>query len=104
MILEAGNLEEARAAILKNAGKKIILKNPSGSHSYAGLLYIKEMFAAARAEFSEEKLENAFDAEDNAAVAIAALKGGFKKIFFCGNAEIKKKIVDIAKQFNAKVI
>ena len=101
-IIEAKNFEQACFEIEKSKGK-VVLKNSEGSHESLGIGYIKALGEMLVEKYGDKIARVEFDADEDASVAIAAMRGGFKNIHFKGNKNIYNKLCDIGKLQGIKI-
>jgi hypothetical protein len=93
------DLEQARAALAAAAelGCAIQLRSAPGAAGYAGVGYLK----ALGDEVGHQLL---VDCGDDAGLVMAALRTGCRRIAFSGNAELARRVRDMADQQGAVLV
>ncbi|MDP6352455.1 MAG: hypothetical protein QF926_04820 [Alphaproteobacteria bacterium] len=91
-----------RAALGRS--EPIIARTAPGAAAYAGALYLSKAMQAARAEIGPAPVRVVLDCDDDAALALGALRTGWEEIAFAGSATVRAKIADIAGQRGAAVV
>ncbi len=93
-------LQDALIALheASESGESVQLINPPGSHASHGLLYFVTLFDAAKQRYPEVDAEFVFDAGDNAAMAMAAMRAGISQVRYTGSDETADKLQQIAKK------
>jgi hypothetical protein len=93
------HLEQARAALAAAAelGCAIELRSAPGAACYAGVGYLK----ALGDEVGHELL---IDCGDDAGLVMAALRTGCRRIAFSGNAELGRRLSDMAEQLGTALV
>lgn len=95
------DVEEARealAAAQKNA-TTVTLQTAPGAAAYAGVGYLMAVIEQAGAN----KCEAVIDCGDDAGIAMAALRAGWKRLLFTGRRDVCVKLAQIAEQQGASV-
>ncbi|MCB2081149.1 MAG: hypothetical protein KDD76_00820 [Rickettsiales bacterium] len=95
------SLEEAQAALKNGAA---VLQNAPGSSAYLGYGYVHALFQAVTAEANGQAVEYIFDAGDNPAMAIEALKQGYQTVVFTGEDALAAPLNALAVQQKACLI
>ncbi len=95
------DLAEARAALA--AARKnhtaITLQTAPGVAAYAGVGYLMAVIEQAGAD----RCEAVIDCGEDAGLALAALRTGWKKLLFSGRRDVRAKLAQIAEQQGAEV-
>ena len=94
------NLEQARAALAaaRESGATITLQSAPGAAAYAGVGYLKAVIEQAGAA------DAVIDCGEDSGLALAALRAGWKRVMFSGDADVFAKLADIAEQQGARVM
>lgn len=94
------NVEQARSVLsaAKELGGAVVqLRSAPGAAAYAGVGYL---FALGKAVNHELII----DVHDDAAIAMAALRAGCRKIQFSGSARKRQALTEMAHQLDARII
>ena len=99
------SLEDARAALAAARDLKVAvtLASAAGAGGYAGPLWFKALIAAARAEFPEAEAVAVLDCGREAGTTLAALRHGFKRVRFTGEAAALQSLREIAQALGAEI-
>ncbi len=91
------DLADARAAL--ESATAVTLQTAPGAAAYAGAGYLMAVIEQAGAD----KAEAVIDCGEDAGIALAALRGGWKRLLFSGRKEVFIKLAQIAEQQGARV-
>jgi len=94
-------LADATAAVAAAKGRPLVLLSAPGAAGYAGPDYLKAI--ADQAQARSPQTEAVIDCGDDAGAAMAALRGGWRRLIFSGRADVLVKLVSIAAQTGASV-
>ena len=99
------SLGDARAALAaaRDLGVPVTLASAEGAGGYAGPLWFKSLIAAARAEFPEAEATAVLDCGSEAGTTLAALRHGFKRVRFTGEAAALQPLREIALELGAEI-
>ena len=99
------SLAHARAALAaaRDLQVAVTLASAAGAGGYAGPLWFKSLIAAARAEFPEADVEAFLDCGSEAGTTLAALRHGFKRVRFTGDAAALQPLREIAQELGAEI-
>jgi hypothetical protein len=99
------SLGDARAALAAARDLKVpvTLASAAGVGGYAGPLWFKSLIAAARAECPEAAAEAVLDCGSEAGTTLAALRHGFKRVRFTGDAAALQPLREIAQELGAEI-
>jgi hypothetical protein len=99
------SLAHARAALAAARGLRVsaTLASAAGAGGYAGPLWFKSLIAAARAEYPEAEADAVLDCGGEAGTTLAALRHGFKRVRFTGDAAALQPLRDIARELGAEI-
>jgi hypothetical protein len=99
------SLGDARAALAaaRDLRVPITLASAAGAGGYAGPLWFKSLIAAARAEFPEAEATAVLDCGSEAGTTLAALRHGFKRVRFTGEAAALQPLREIAQELGAEI-
>lgn len=99
------SLDHARAALdaARACGAEITLQTAPGAAVYGGVGYLKAIVEQAGVE-QAGALEAVIDCGEDAGVALAALRTGWKLVMFSGRLDVFAKVADIAEQQGARVM
>lgn len=95
------DLQEARAALAaaRKTAAPITLQTAPGAAVYAGVGYLMAVIDQAGAD----RCEAVIDCGEDAGIALAALRTGWKRLLFTGREEVCVKLAQIAEQQGASV-
>ncbi len=96
------SLAHARAALAAARDLRVPVTLASAG-GYAGPLWFKSLIAAARAEFPEAEADALLDCGSEAGTTLAALRHGFKRARFTGDAAALQPLREIAKELSAEI-
>ena len=88
----------------KTTGAPVLLLTAPGAARYAGPDYLFALVAEALAARQGTPAETAIDCGEDAGVAMAALRAGWKTLVFVGPAAVREKIESMAEQMGAAVL
>ncbi len=96
------DLAAARAALAaaRESHTAITLQTAPGAAAYAGVGYLMAVIEQAGAD----KAEAVIDCGEDAGLALAALRAGWKKLLFSGRRDVCAKLAQIAEQQGAEVV
>ncbi len=99
------SLGHARAALeaASSLKREVVLASAAGAGAYAGPGWFKSLAALAQASYPESQSEAVLDCGMEAGVALAALRLGFKRVGFSGNAEAQARLGEIARSLGASI-
>ena len=99
------SLAHARAALAaaRDLGLPVTLASGAGAGGYAGPLWFKSLIAAARAEFPQTEATAVLDCGGEAGTTLAALRHGFKRVRFTGDAAALQPLREIAQELGAEI-
>ena len=99
------SLAHARAALAaaRDLQVPVTLACAAGAGGYAGPLWFKSLIAAAHAEFPEAEADALLDCGGEAGTTLAALRHGFKRARFTGDAAALQPLREIAKELSAEI-
>ena len=99
------SLAHARAALAAAHALKVpvTLASPAGAGGYAGPLWFKSLIAAARLEFPEAEADALLHCGGEAGTTLAALRHGFKRVRFTGDAAALQALREIARKLSAEI-
>ena len=99
------SLDDARAALAaaRDLRVPVTLASAAGAGGYAGPLWFKSLIAAARAEFPEAEATAVLDCGSEAGTTLAALRHGFKRVRFTGEAVALQPLREIAQELGAEI-
>lgn len=101
-------LAHARAALAaaREHNAALALKTAPGAAAYAGVGYLKAIVEKAGADKAgvEAGVEAIIDCGEDAVIALAALRTGWKLVEFSGSGEVFAKLAQIAGQQHARVL
>ncbi len=94
------DLGDARAALAaaREHNLAITLQTAPGAAAYAGVGYLMAVIEKAGAPAA------IIDCGEDAGIALAALRAGWKKVLFSGRKDVRAKLAQIAKQQGAEVL
>ncbi len=95
------SLADASAAVAAAGGRPLILLSAPGAAGYAGPDYLKAIADEALA--GSRGADAVIDCGNEAGVAMAALRGGWKWLVFRGRADVRAKLADMAAQMGARI-
>lgn len=97
-------LAHARAALAaaREHNAALALKTAPGAAAYAGVGYLKAIVEKAGAD--KAGVEAIIDCGEDAVIALAALRTGWKLVEFSGSGEVFAKLAQIAGQQHARVL
>lgn len=87
-----------------DTGRPVTLLTPPGGAHAAGPPYYREAVRAAKAVCPEAAVEIILDCGDDAALAVAALKTGWKTVVLSGSPTLRRKVAAIAQDFEARIL
>jgi hypothetical protein len=93
------HLEQARAALAAAAelGCAIELRSAPGAAAYAGVGYLKALSGAVDHELL-------IDCGDDPGLVMAALRTGCRRVAFSGDADLGRRLGDVAEQLGAALV
>lgn len=99
------SLEQARAALAaaEARGVPIALYSAEGAAGSSGIGWFASVIEAARAEHPRAVFEAVLDCGSNGALAVAALRGGWRAIVFRGTPALRRKLAAIAAGMAARI-
>jgi hypothetical protein len=99
------SLDQARAALAAAAAleRKVVLASGPGAGAYAGPAWFKSLVEQAKSAFPGTLAEAALDCGDAAGAALAALRMGFKRVGFSGDARARAALEDMARSLGATI-
>ncbi len=92
------DLDQARTALKCDAG--VTLQTAPGAAAYAGVGYLMAVIEQAGAD----KHAAVIDCGEDADIALAALRTGWKKLLFSGRKDVGAKLAQIAEQQGAELV
>lgn len=95
------SLADAAAAVAAADGRPLILLSAPGAAGYAGSDFLKAIADEALA--GSTGASAIIDCGEDAGVAMAALRAGWQRLVFCGRAEVRTKLADMAAQTGARI-
>ena len=100
------NIAEAEQVLEKAAesGETATLEPAEGMEKYAGLLYVREMFNIAIGHYPQVPVTQVFNAGDDAALAVVAMKDRFDRVRYHGSDAMTEKLQDIAQQLGKELV
>ena len=90
----------AALAAAREQNLAITLQTAPGAAAYAGVGYLMAVIEQA----GGDKGAAIIDCGEDANVALAALRTGWKKVLFSGRRDVRAKLAQIAKQQGAEVL
>lgn len=99
------SLGQARAALVAAASlkRKVVLASGPGAGAYAGPAWFKSLVEQAKSACPGAEAEAALDCGEAAGAALAALRMGFKRVGFSGNAQARADLEDMARALGAAI-
>jgi fructose/tagatose bisphosphate aldolase len=99
------SLAHARAALAaaRDHGVPVTISSAPGAGGYAGPLWFKSLIAAARADYPEVEVTAVLDCGREAGTTLAALRHGFKRVRFTGDAAALRPLSEIAREQGAEI-
>jgi hypothetical protein len=99
------SLDQAKAALDAASALKrgVVLSSAPGAGAYAGPAWFKSLVALAKAAYPGVEVESQLDCGDSSGAALAALRHGFKRIGFSGDARARAALEDIARAYGALI-
>ena len=100
------DLAHARAALAAAAerGVPVTLRTAPGAAAYAGPLYLKEIADRALGEMPGVEAQALIDCASDPALALAALRMGWRRVLYRGRGKVPAKLADIAGQLGAEIM
>ncbi len=84
-------------AVAACSNNQPVLLTPPGAAAHAGVAYLKELVGGA------QSLEAIIDCGDDAGLAMAAIRAGWRDLHLCGDPEITAKIGDMLSQVGGRL-
>ena len=99
------SLGDARAALAaaRDLRLPVTLASAAGAGGYAGPLWFQSLIAIARAEFPQAEAAAVLDCGSEAGTTLAALRHGFKRVRFTGEAAALQPLREIARELGAEI-
>jgi len=99
------SLDQAKAALDAASALKrgVVLASGPGAGAYAGPAWFKSLVALAKESHPGAAVESQLDCGDSSGAALAALRHGFKRVGFSGNARARAALEDMARAYGALI-
>jgi hypothetical protein len=100
------SLAEARAALVagRAACLPVVLVSPPDAAAYLGVGYFWALVEAARAEFSQTRIEAVMDCGEAPGFALSALRMGFRTVVLRGDPRARARVAAIARALGARLL
>jgi acyl-CoA reductase-like NAD-dependent aldehyde dehydrogenase len=86
------------------AGRSIVLASAPGAGSYVGPGWFRELVAVAREAVPEADCTSLLDCGDARGAALAALRSEVEGVVFTGEADVARRLADIASQHRVRFV
>ena len=86
------------------AGRSVVLASAPGAGSYGGPGWFGALIAAAREAVPEARFSALLDCGDDVGAALAAIRSEIEEIVFIGQADVARRLADIARQHDVRLV